>query len=113
MSDTVLALNLLDSCNLTDTDEKFVLTAVDFMEGKQKGDCLDQVKRSLRKFQSRDRVSGEKELDRFQFKEESTFIADVKGVLIADGWRPLSQTSLSGSNAGSSSNYASSELSSV
>ena len=88
VSDTVLALNLLESCCLSETDEKFVLTAVDFKKGKENGDCLDQVKKSLRKFQSRDRMLSEKERDRLQFKEEDTFIADVKDALLADGWRP-------------------------
>ena len=55
VSDTVLALSLLDSCNLTEIDEKFVLTDIDFVKGKEEKNCLDQVKRSLRKFQSRDR----------------------------------------------------------
>lgn len=86
VSDTVLALSLLDSCDLSDTDEKFVLTAVDFKEGKQKKDCLEQVKRSLRKFQSRDRMSSEKEGDRFQLKQEDLLV--VKEALLADGWSP-------------------------
>ena len=34
-SDTVLAFCLLEACKLSDTDEKFVLTAVDFIHGKQ------------------------------------------------------------------------------
>ena len=83
VSDTVLALNLLDSCCLSDTDEKFVLTAVDFKTGKEKADCLDQVKKSLRKFQSRER-----DRDRLQSGEEDTYIAEVKDALLADGWRP-------------------------
>ena len=29
-SDTVLAFNLLEACQLSDTDEKFVLTGIDF-----------------------------------------------------------------------------------
>ena len=88
VSDTVLALNLLDACDLSETDEKFVLTAVDFKAGKEKKDCLDQVKKSLRKFQSRDRMSAEKECDRLQTIEEDAYIADVKDALISDGWRP-------------------------
>jgi len=35
-SDIVLAFNLLESCNLSDTDEKFVLTGIDFKKGKTK-----------------------------------------------------------------------------
>jgi hypothetical protein len=91
VSDTVLALSLLDSCNLSDIDEKFVLTDVDFVKGKEEKNCLDQVKRSLRKFQSRDRLA---QPDQFHVrKEEDAFIADVKGALIADGWRPPSNSS--------------------
>ena len=86
VSDTVLALNLLESCNLSDTDEKFVLTAVDFKVGKEKKDCLEQVKRSLRKFQSREKLSSDR--DRFEVKEEDTFVASIQEALIADGWRP-------------------------
>ena len=46
ISDTVLALNLLDSCCLSETDEKFVLTAVDFKKGKDEGNCKVPVTRS-------------------------------------------------------------------
>ena len=88
VSDVVLALNLLESCRLSETDEKFVLTAVDFKKGKENGDCLDQVKKSLRKFQSRDRMSAEN--DRLQLKEEDSFVTDIKDALLADGWRPPS-----------------------
>ena len=35
-SDTVLAFNLLESCRLSDTDEKFILTGIDFKSGKDK-----------------------------------------------------------------------------
>ena len=95
VSDTVLALNLLESCRLSETDEKFVLTAVDFKVGKERKDCLAQVKNSLRKFQSRDRMADEKRGDRFQIKDEDTFIANIKDALFADGWRPPQQASSS------------------
>ena len=86
VSDTVLALSLLDSCNLSDINEKFVLTDVDFKTGREQATCLKQVKQSLRKFQSRDRIS---EQDQFQVKEEEdAFLAEMKGALLADGWRP-------------------------
>ena len=32
---TVLALNILEACCLSETDEKFVLTAVDFKTGRK------------------------------------------------------------------------------
>ena len=50
-SDIVLAFNLLEACRLSETDEKFVLTAVDFKKGKEDKNMLEQVKGSLRKFQ--------------------------------------------------------------
>ena len=53
-SDIVLAFNLLEACRLSETDEKFVLTAVDFKKGKEQKNMLDQVKGSLRKFRSRE-----------------------------------------------------------
>ena len=84
VSDTVLALNLLESCRLSDTDEKFVLTAIDFKTGKENQDCLDQVKKSLRKFQSRERMSTDK--DRLQYDEEDDYVR--KDALLAEGWRP-------------------------
>ena len=97
VSDTVLALSLLDSCNLSEINEKFVLTDVDFKTGREQKTCLAQVKRSLRKFQSRDRLS---EHDGFHVKEEEdAFIADMKSALLADGWKP--PTGASGSSASS------------
>ena len=48
----VFAFNLLEACKLFVTDEKFVLTALDFKRGKQQNTMLDQVKASLKKFQS-------------------------------------------------------------
>ena len=86
-SDIVLAFTLLESCQLTDTDEKFILTAVDFKVGKQQKNLLDQVKSSLRKFQSRERMSDSKE-DGLKLKEEDVFAAAVKEVLLAKGWKP-------------------------
>ena len=88
VSDTVLALSLLDSCNLSEIDEKFVLTDVNFKTGKEQQNCLQQVKQSLRKFQSRERLSQQ---DQFLIKEEDVFL--VKGALIADGWRPPANSS--------------------
>ena len=34
-SDIVLAFNLLESCQLSETDEKFILTAIDFKSGNK------------------------------------------------------------------------------
>ena len=88
VSDTVLALNLLEACCLSETNEKFVLTGIDFKKGKDNGDCLDQVKKSLRKYQSRDRMSSEKDRDRFHVEDEDDYVR--KDTLLAEGWRPPS-----------------------
>lgn len=44
ISDTVLAFSLLEACRMSETDEKFILTAINFPEGKRKKDMLMQVK---------------------------------------------------------------------
>lgn len=84
-SDTVLAFNLLEACDLSATDEKFILTAVDFANGKERKNLADQVKLSLRKFQSRETISQE---HRAPLKVEESLVAGVKEVLLAEGWRP-------------------------
>ena len=84
-SDTVLAFNLLEACDLSATDEKFILTAVDFANGKERKNLADQVKLSLRKFQSRETISQE---HRVPLKVEESLVAGVKEVLLAEGWRP-------------------------
>ena len=92
-SDIVLGFNLLESCNLSETDEKFVLTAVDFKTGKQNKNLLEQIKNSLRKFQSREKLSSYRD-DRIKVKEEEdSFVTDIKGALVADGWTPPSSSS--------------------
>ena len=88
-SDLVLGFKLLESCNLSETEEKFVLTAVDFKVGKTNKNLLEQMKNSLRKFQSREKLSGfENYDDRMRVKEEDAYITSVKKALVADGWAP-------------------------
>ena len=92
-SDIVLGFKLLESCNLSETDEKFVLTAVDFKEGKRDKNLLDQIKNSLRKFQSRERLSSDKDSTyTMRVKEEDSLVTSVKEALLADGWRPPSRS---------------------
>ena len=84
-SDIVLAFNLLESCQLTETDEKFVLTAVDFKKGKTEKNVLDQVKNSLRKFNSRDRLVSDRDgSSRLLVKKEESLVLEA---LLADGWQ--------------------------
>ena len=86
-SDIVLGFSLLESCELSETDEKFVLTAVDFKVGKQNKNLLDQIKNSLRKFQSHERFC-DSDNERMQVKQEDAYAAAVKEALVAEGWTP-------------------------
>ena len=100
-SDMVLGFNLLESCSLSDTDEKFVLTAVDFKQGKEKKDLVDQIKNSLRKLQSRDRLRENKK-GTMLVKQEDVFVSSVKEALVADGWTPPSSSAVQGVKKNSS-----------
>ena len=84
-SDTVLAFSLLEACKLSEIDEKFILTAVDFKTGKEKKDLLAQIKLSLRKFQSRDKVSSN---EREKIRVDETLVANLKEALVSEGWKP-------------------------
>ena len=97
-SDTTLAFNLLEACDLSDTDEKFVLTAVNFKEGKEKKDLLTQVKNSLRKFQGRNAFNNTPgELNKMVVKQEESFLTgDNIESLIAAGWKPPAQPGYQG-----------------
>ena len=96
-SDTVLAFSLLEACKLSDVDEKFVLTAIDFKVGKEKKDLLDQVKTSLRKFQSREKVSvGARSEDKI--KVDESLVASVKHALMSEGWKGPRRRSYSDSD---------------
>ena len=89
-SDLVLAFNLLEACSLTEIDEKFVISAIDYKNGKTNKDLFDQTKNSLRKFQSREKVSYEatEGSSKILVKKEESCVLEMKEVLIAEGWRP-------------------------
>ena len=80
-SDIILAFRLLEASKLSETDEKFVLTGVDYPEAKEKKNLFDQVKLSLKKFQGRKMVSSAEETSNVAF--DPTFIASVAQVLVA------------------------------
>ena len=101
-SDTILAFNLLEACRLSDTDEKFILTAIDFKSGKEKKDLFEQVKNSLRKFQNRDSFCNVGEDSKMVVKKEEVLIEGVKDVLLAEGWKPPVKTN---SNPEGKKNY--------
>ena len=83
-SDTILAFRLLEATGLTENDEKFVLTAIDFKEGKSKGNLLEQIKSSLKKFQGRTVVTESK---KDGIKVDADIIDKVKSALISEGWK--------------------------
>ena len=80
-SDTLLGFRLLEATKLTEMDEKFVLTGVDFSSAKTKKDLFTQIKLSLEKFQGRSLVSTGEERTRF----DTALVADVTQVLLAQG----------------------------
>ena len=82
-SDTILAFRLLEAAKLSENDEKFILTAVDFEEGK-KGNLTDQMKASLKKFQGRALVSSD---IKNEIKFDSALVNKMKDVLVAQGWQ--------------------------
>ena len=83
-SDIILAFRLLESSRLTEVDEKFVLTGVDYADAKSKQNLFDQVKSSLKKFQGRKMVSAEEES---KIKFDPALVASVAQVLVAQGWQ--------------------------
>ena len=80
---TLLAFKLLEATELTEMDEKFVLTGIDFSSAKTKQDLFDQMKASLKKFQGRTLVSTGGERARF----DPPLVAEVTQVLVAQGWK--------------------------
>ena len=74
-----------------------MLTGVDFEKRKEDGTCYDQVKKSLRKYQSRDMFTAGKD-GRLHVKEESSYLADPQmrkcaDALLSEGWTPPAQSS--------------------
>ena len=82
------AFNLLVACKLSNIDEKFVLTAIDFKSGKEKKDLLTQVKNSLHKFQSREKLTGGQDGCKMKVQLEDSYVLSVEEALIVDGWKP-------------------------
>jgi hypothetical protein len=84
-SDIILAFRLLESSRLTEVDEKFVLTGVDYADAKTKQNLFNQVKASLKKFQGRKMVSSVEEPAKIKF--DPALVAQVAQVLVAQGWQ--------------------------
>jgi hypothetical protein len=84
-SDIILAFRLLESSRLSEVDEKFVLTGVNYAEAKSKENLFEQVKGSLKKFQCSKVVSSSQEESRIRF--DPALISSVAQVLVAQGWK--------------------------
>ena len=83
-SDIILAFRLLEASNMSEVDEKFVLTGVDYQEAKTKKNLFDQVKLSLKKFQGREMVCSS---DDVKMKFDPSLVASIAQVLVSQGWK--------------------------
>ena len=93
-SDTILGFRLLESTKLSENDEKFVLTGIDFESAKTRKDLFKQMKTSLKKFHGRTVVSvGEEKM-----KFDPALVANVAQALIAQGWKKPQSTGRRRSN---------------
>ena len=88
-SDIILAFRLLEGSRLSETDEKFVLTGVDYPEAKTKKNFFDQLKLSLKKFQGRKMVSSVEET---KVTYDPALVASVAQVLVSQGWKKTWET---------------------
>ena len=107
-SDTLLAFRLLEATNLSETDEKFVLTGVNYAEAKDAKNLVEQFKRSLKKFQGQTVVRGEEKI-----RYDPTLISSVQQVVQevlaanANTWKgqPLKQRRRSNTDPGDNRRY--------
>ena len=81
-SDTLLAFRLLEATNLSEMDEKFVLTGINYEEARTKKNLCNQFKASLKKFQGRKTVSSE---DKVRY--DPALVSSIAQVLISEGWK--------------------------
>ena len=93
-SDTILAFRLLEATNLSENDEKFVLTGVDFAKGSAEKNLEEQMKSSLKKFQGRTVLLGDKD----DIEVDSVLVNKVKDVLVSQGWKKPNGRRRSNSN---------------
>ena len=78
-SDMIQAFKLLKDAKLNEIETKLVLTGVNYVEGKAKGDLCDQIKVSLKKFKGRSVILDE---------NSRSDMESMESVLIAKGWKP-------------------------
>ena len=89
-SDIILAFKLLQDSNLQEMEVKLVLTGVNYTEGKEKKNLMDQVIESLKKFKGRSAVSGGNNSSssssiQVEVKSEPTWLNEAQHVLISKG----------------------------
>ena len=80
-NDIILGFRLLEATRLTDMDEKFVLTGVDYDKAKTDKNLFEQIKSSLKKFQGRTVIGSEENM-----VFDPTLVANVAQALLAQGW---------------------------
>ena len=78
-SDLILAFRLLEASNLSESDEKFVLTGIDIASGKKQENLEAQMKASLKKFQGRSVVTNSSDSD--GIKVDAALVAKVQEVI--------------------------------
>ena len=84
-SDLILAFRLLEASNLSESDEKFVLTGIDIASGKKQENLEAQMKASLKKFQGRSVVTNSSDSD--GIKVDAALVAKVQEVMLGQGWK--------------------------
>ena len=84
-SDLILAFKLLQASKLNEIDTKLVLTGVNYAEGKDKKNMMEQVKDSLKKFKGRPVVLDDK---RGGVQINDTLVSEMEEVLLSKGWKP-------------------------
>ena len=88
-SDLILAFRLLEASNLSESDEKFVLTGIDIATGKKQENLEAQMKASLKKFQGRSIVTNSSD----GIKVDAALVAKVQEVMLGQGWKKPGQGS--------------------
>ena len=83
-ADMILAFKLLDASNLTEVDQKFVLTGVDYSTGLKAKTLFDQMKESLKKFKGQNVIGKEEEKGS---GVQETYAA-MEEVFLSKGWVP-------------------------
>ena len=86
--DSILAMKLIDSCNLSTVDQKLVLSGIDY---SKQNELFDLSKKSLRKFLGEQAVgTSSAESSGEPAVKLEAFFSQYEEVLVASGWRKRS-----------------------